>query len=147
MPSRAPLQNRIDPTQIPRPLPTGPEPFVFETRVDNQHQVPPPASSHYIVRDRGNCSPRFIRATINTVPATNDLLTTSAMPLALVVSPLALQDPADDPIQVRAAGGWRQPGLQDSRGRVRSLMHGVQWPPAAEHACARVECPVACWLQ
>lgn len=99
--ARAPSQNRIDPTQIPRPLPTGPEPFVFETRVSNQHQVPPPANGNYIVRDRGNCSPRFIRATLNTVPATNDLLSTSAMPLALVVSPLALQDPADDPIQVR----------------------------------------------
>jgi hypothetical protein len=41
-----------------------------------------------------------MRATLNTVPATNDLLATSAMPLALVVSPLALQEPGDDTIQV-----------------------------------------------
>jgi hypothetical protein len=46
-----------------------------------------------------------MRATLNTVPATNDLLATAAMPLALVVSPLALQDDGDDPIQVRLPPG------------------------------------------
>ena len=76
---------------------------VFYTRVDNnQHAVPPPASSRYIVKDTGDCSPRCMRATLNAVPATSDLCKLGAMPMAVVISPLALPDPLDDPIQVRS---------------------------------------------
>ena len=74
---------------------------VFYTRLNaNEHSVPPPASSRYIVKDTGDCSPRFMRATLNNVPATADLCRMGAMPLAVIVSPLALPDPQDDPIQV-----------------------------------------------
>ena len=73
---------------------------VFYTRMDDQHAVPPPASSRYIVKDTGDCSPRCMRATLNAMPATSDLCKTGAMPMAVVISPLALPDPVDDPIQV-----------------------------------------------
>ena len=74
---------------------------VFYTRLNaNEHSVPPPASSRYIVKDTGDCSPRFMRATLNNVPATADLCRMGAMPVALLISPLALPDPQDDPIQV-----------------------------------------------
>ncbi|CAN4098171.1 unnamed protein product [Withania somnifera] len=65
-------------------------------------QVPPhqPATSDYIVRDTGNCSPRYMRCTINQIPCTVDLLTTSAMQLALLVQPLALPHPSEEPLQV-----------------------------------------------
>ncbi|XWS15138.1 hypothetical protein CRYUN_Cryun35bG0068400 [Craigia yunnanensis] len=59
-----------------------------------------PAASDYIVRDTGNCSPRYMRCTINQIPCTADLLTTSAMQLALLVQPMALPHPLEDPIQV-----------------------------------------------
>ena len=75
---------------------------VFYTRTDNQHAVPPPASSRYIVKDMGDCSPRCMRATLNAVPATSELCRTGVMPMALVISPLALPDPLDDPIPVRS---------------------------------------------
>ncbi len=41
-----------------------------------------------------------MRATLNNVPATSDLCRIGAMPLAVVICPLALPDPRDDPIQV-----------------------------------------------
>lgn len=91
--------NRIDPLQIPRPSPQGPDVVVYETR-SSEPIPPPPSSSRFVVRDRGCCSPRFIRSTLYYVPQTNDLQTTCNMPLALVVAPMALPDPADDPIQV-----------------------------------------------
>lgn len=75
---------------------------MFSTRVDNnQHAAPPPASSRYIVKDTGDCSPRCMRATLNSVPVTGELCRLGAMPLAVVISPLALPDPLDDPIQVQ----------------------------------------------
>ena len=74
---------------------------VFYTRLSpTEHSVPPPASSRYIVKDTGDCSPRFMRATLNNVPATADLCRMGAMPVALIISPLALPDPQDDSIQV-----------------------------------------------
>ncbi|XP_031111153.1 protein transport protein Sec24-like At4g32640 [Ipomoea triloba] len=91
--------SKIDPNQIPRPIP-GSSVILHETRQDNQANPPPPATSDYIVRDTGNCSPRYMRCTINQIPCTFDLLTTSAMQLALLVQPLALPHPSEEPIQV-----------------------------------------------
>ncbi|GFP82423.1 protein transport protein sec24-like cef [Phtheirospermum japonicum] len=59
-----------------------------------------PATSEYIVKDTGNCSPRYMRCTINQIPCTVDLLSTSAMQLALLVQPLALPHPSEEPIHV-----------------------------------------------
>lgn len=91
--------SKIDPNQIPRPTPDS-SVVLHETRQGNQANPPPPATSDYIVRDTGNCSPRNMRCTINQIPCTADLLTTSGMQLALLVQPLALPHPSDDPIQV-----------------------------------------------
>ncbi|CAK9882645.1 unnamed protein product [Sphagnum jensenii] len=90
--------SRIDPNQIPRPQPTV-TPVTYVTRVENQSNVPPSATSSFIVRDTGNCSPRMMRCTLNMIPCSGDLLSTSGMPLALMVQPLAL-DPAEELIQV-----------------------------------------------
>ncbi|XP_042480943.1 protein transport protein Sec24-like At4g32640 [Macadamia integrifolia] len=91
--------SKIDPNQIPRPVPSS-SVILFETRQGNQANLPPPATSDYIVKDTGNCSPRFMRCSINQIPCTGDLLTTSGMQLALMVQPLALPHPSEDPIQV-----------------------------------------------
>ncbi|KAJ0988877.1 hypothetical protein J5N97_007233 [Dioscorea zingiberensis] len=91
--------SKIDPNQIPRPIPSTSVVY-FETRQGNQANVPPPASSEFIVRDTGNCSPRLMRCTMNQIPCTGDLLATSSMPLALIVQPLSLLHPEEEPIQV-----------------------------------------------
>ncbi|KAL5542489.1 hypothetical protein UlMin_010199 [Ulmus minor] len=91
--------SKIDPTQIPRPMPNS-SVILHETRQNNQANAPPPATSDYIVRDNGNCSPRYMRCTVNQIPCTADLLSTSGMPLALLVQPLALPHPSEEPIQV-----------------------------------------------
>uniref|UniRef100_A0A5B7A0D0 Uncharacterized protein n=1 Tax=Davidia involucrata TaxID=16924 RepID=A0A5B7A0D0_DAVIN len=91
--------SKIDPNQIPRPIPSS-SMILHETRQGNQANPPPPATSDYIVRDTGNCSPRYLRCTINQIPCTVDLLTTSGMQLALLVQPLALPHPSEEPIQV-----------------------------------------------
>ncbi|GJP53569.1 hypothetical protein CLOM_g12724 [Closterium sp. NIES-68] len=91
--------SRIDPNQIPRPPPPA-DAFLFETRVNGTANLPPAATSSFVVRDTGNCSPKFIRASLNQIPLSADLLTTSAMPLSLMIQPFALQDPADTPVHV-----------------------------------------------
>ncbi|OIV91281.1 hypothetical protein TanjilG_01812 [Lupinus angustifolius] len=91
--------SKIDPNQIPRPSPGSSVTF-HETRQGNQATIPPPATSDYIVRDTGNCGPRYMRCTINQIPFTADLLSTSGMQLAMLVQPLALPHPSEDPIHV-----------------------------------------------
>ncbi|KAK8628544.1 hypothetical protein V6N13_009131 [Hibiscus sabdariffa] len=101
----APLSgpSKIDPNQIPRPIPSS-SPTVYETRQGNSANPPPPATSDYIVRDTGNCSPRYMRCTINQTPCTADLLTTLGMQWALLVQPMALPHPSEEPIQVVDCG-------------------------------------------
>eukprot|EP00879_Flechtneria_rotunda_P003737 GHRR01003975.1.p1 GENE.GHRR01003975.1~~GHRR01003975.1.p1 ORF type:complete len:914 (+),score=321.96 GHRR01003975.1:246-2744(+) len=101
-PSRQAMSGRIDPTQIPRPsaVQQSQEVQVFETRVNGAHVTPPSSISRFVVRDRGNASPRLLRSSLNTVPATTDMLNNSGMQFALAVQPLALPDPDDDPVVV-----------------------------------------------
>ncbi|GJN12878.1 hypothetical protein PR202_ga31198 [Eleusine coracana subsp. coracana] len=98
--SQVSTPSKIDPTQIPRPIAER-SVIIFETRQGGQAAIPPAASSEFIVKDTGNCSPRLMRCTMNQIPCTGDLLTTSGMPLALLVQPFSLPHPSEEPIQVR----------------------------------------------
>eukprot|EP00249_Psilotum_nudum_P012247 c23671_g1_i1 orf=107-3535(+) len=91
--------SRIDPNQIPRPTLSSVT-SLFETRINSQAALPPSATSNFIVKDTGNCSPRFMRCTLNQIPCSADLLSTSGMPLALMIQPMALPHPSEDSIQV-----------------------------------------------
>uniref|UniRef100_A0A1J3JSF0 Protein transport protein Sec24-like CEF n=3 Tax=Noccaea caerulescens TaxID=107243 RepID=A0A1J3JSF0_NOCCA len=91
--------SKIDLNQIPRPSSSS-SPVVYDTRMDNQANPPPPTTVDYIARDTGNCSPRYMRCTISQIPCTVDLLSTSGMQLALIVQPMALSHPSEEPIQV-----------------------------------------------
>ncbi|EGZ11592.1 hypothetical protein PHYSODRAFT_250643 [Phytophthora sojae] len=84
--SQAPKQ-RIDPTQIPRPVVSA-ERVQYVAR-GHTVTMPPAASSDYVCVDEGCCNPRFIRPTLNHVPATKDLLKQCGLPLAAVICPLA----------------------------------------------------------
>ncbi|GJN13349.1 hypothetical protein PR202_gb00042 [Eleusine coracana subsp. coracana] len=97
--SQVSTPSKIDPTQIPRPIAER-SVIIFETRQGGQAAIPPAASSEFIVKDTGNCSPRLMRCTMNQIPCTGDLLTTSGMPLALLVQPFSLPHPSEEPIQV-----------------------------------------------
>ncbi len=80
---------------------------VFETRREGTHSIPPAADAPIVIRDRGSCGPRFLRSTLNMVPQTGDLLKGASLPFVAIINPLALQDPGDDPVEVRArAGSW-----------------------------------------
>ncbi|ONM19368.1 Protein transport protein Sec24-like CEF [Zea mays] len=91
--------SKIDPNQIPRPMRES-SVIIYETRQGGQATIPPAASSEFIVKDTGNCSPRLMRCTVNQIPCTGDLLTTSGMPLALMVQPFSLPHPSEEHIQL-----------------------------------------------
>lgn len=90
--------SKIDPTQVPRPSAKRDAPEEYRTS-GNQYPNPPTTQARFVVRDTGNANPRFMRCTLSMVPYSSDLLKQSAMPLAVVVQPFALLDPADDSTQ------------------------------------------------
>ncbi|CAI7873150.1 unnamed protein product, partial [Closterium sp. NIES-54] len=49
-------------------------------------------------------SPSPLPIVLLQIPLSADLLTTSAMPLSIMIQPFALQDPADTPVHVRELG-------------------------------------------
>ncbi|KAJ4828063.1 hypothetical protein Tsubulata_020834 [Turnera subulata] len=70
-----------------------------------------PATSEYFAKDTGNCSPSNIWCIMNQ-KCTNDLMKISSLP-ALIVQPLALPDPSEEPIPVLGFGkGYMMPFIK-----------------------------------
>jgi protein transport protein SEC24 len=85
-------QKRLDPDQMPNPIQVMAENQksfggVFSTA--QVGQVPPLVTTKFITQDQGNSSPRYIRSTMYSVPATTDMMKQSAIPFALIISPFA----------------------------------------------------------
>ncbi len=73
--------------------------MVYETWGEGKG-CPPSATTDYVVRDRGNATPRAMRPTLHLVPSGSDLLKQSGLPLAVIIQPLAAPQPGDTPLQV-----------------------------------------------
>ncbi|OQR82847.1 protein transporter Sec24, partial [Achlya hypogyna] len=97
-PAPAAPQQRIDPTQIPRPnVSTDTVTYVAK---GHTMTMPPPATSSYVCVDEGCCNPRFIRPTLNHVPESNELLRQVGIPLSAVICPLAPLAPGEADLPV-----------------------------------------------
>lgn len=100
---RSSAKPRIDPNQIPSPVQN-------QVRDEELYQQPgyyygtctkdslPLVSTDFKTLDQGNCNPRFMRATLNDVPQTNELVRETGLPFGLVIQPLALTHPEDSAI-------------------------------------------------
>lgn len=87
-----PAQKRLDPDNMPSPI---------QVMADDQQNrggifvtnekglVPPLVTTDFVVDDKGNASPRYIRSSMYSVPVTADLLKQTSMPFCLVVCPMA----------------------------------------------------------
>ncbi|XP_067616003.1 protein transport protein Sec24C-like [Eurosta solidaginis] len=56
---------------------------------NEQGLLPPFVTTKYVVEDQGNSSPRYVRSSLYCIPATADLLNTTALSITLTVSPMA----------------------------------------------------------
>ncbi|XP_067645305.1 protein transport protein Sec24C-like isoform X2 [Eurosta solidaginis] len=85
-------QRRLDPDQIPNPMSV-----IIENQknaggafiTNEQGLLPPLVTTKYVVEDQGNSSPRYVRSSLYCIPATADLLKTTALSSTLAVSPMA----------------------------------------------------------
>lgn len=89
---------RLDPEQMPNPIQViqqnqeaFPGPFV----TGQPGLVPPLVTTKYVTQDQGNSGPRFMRSTMYSVPTTSEVTKQVAVPLALVISPMARTVPGE----------------------------------------------------
>lgn len=92
--------SRIDPDQVPRPVGQA-EPVkeeggkVYET---NKNQMPPPATAVATIVDKGSASCKFMRATMNQVPAYPSTANAAHVPIAVICQPFAELTEFEEPI-------------------------------------------------
>ena len=87
-----------------------------------ERHVPPPASIFFRAFDQGNASPKFARLTMNSLPATSDGLFTTALPLGLVLQPLAPLAPGELPVPVLDFGPSGPPRCRRCRAYINPFM-------------------------
>ncbi|RAK99854.1 Sec23/Sec24 family protein [Aspergillus ibericus CBS 121593] len=120
-----PTQGKIDPEQIPsipraRDLPA--QYYFNHVYPTMERHLPPPAAIPFVAHDQGNSSPKYARLTLNNIPSTSDFLSSTALPLGMVLQPLARLDPGEQPIPVLDFGDAGPPRCRRCRAYINPFM-------------------------
>ncbi|XP_063217274.1 protein transport protein Sec24C [Bacillus rossius redtenbacheri] len=86
---------RLDPDQMPSPIQVMQDDQRNRSGVFCTNQkglVPPLVTTDFSVQDGGNASPRYIRSTMYSVPATVDMMKQTGVPFGLVIAPMAEEE-------------------------------------------------------
>ncbi|KAH8673468.1 hypothetical protein BX600DRAFT_455341 [Xylariales sp. PMI_506] len=87
-----------------------------------ERHVPPPASISFVSYDQGNSAPKFTRLTMNNIPASADGLSSTGLPLGLLVQPLARLQPGELEIPVLDFGDQGPPRCRRCRAYINPFM-------------------------
>jgi protein transport protein SEC24 len=121
-------QGRVDPEQIPS-VPRSrdaPAKYYLENIYPTmEHHLPPPATVPFVAFDQGNSSPKYARLTLNNIPISNDALAATALPLGLVLQPLAPLQEGEQPIPVLDFGDTGPPRCRRCRAYINPFMQFV----------------------
>ncbi|OJJ99253.1 hypothetical protein ASPACDRAFT_120459 [Aspergillus aculeatus ATCC 16872] len=120
-----PTQGKIDPEQIPsiprsRDLPA--QYYFNHVYPTMERHLPPPAAVPFVAHDQGNSSPKYARLTLNNIPSTSDFLSSTALPLGMILQPLARLDPGEQPIPVLDFGDAGPPRCRRCRTYINPFM-------------------------
>ena len=118
-------QGRVDPEQIPS-IPRARD-YLAQYYLNNVYQtmeqhIPPPGAIPFIAYDQGNSSPKYARLTLNNIPASSEALSATALPLGLVLQPLAPPQDGEQPIPVLDFGETGPPRCRRCRTYINPFM-------------------------
>lgn len=118
-------QGRVDPEQIPS-VPRSrdaPARYYLENIYPTmEHHLPPPATVPFVAFDQGNSSPKYARLTLNNIPISHEALSATALPLGLVLQPLAPLQEGEQPIPVLDFGDVGPPRCRRCRAYINPFM-------------------------
>lgn len=118
-------QGRVDPEQIPsipRSRDVAAEYYLDHIYPTMEQHLPPPGVIPYVARDQGNSSPKYARLTLNNIPATSEALSATALPLGLVLQPLAPVQEGEQAIPVLDFGESGPPRCRRCRAYINPFM-------------------------
>lgn len=118
-------QGRVDPEQIPS-IPRSrdaPAAYYFSHVYPTmERHLPPPAGIPFVAYDQGNSSPKFARLTLNNIPSTAEFLSSTALPLGMILQPFARLDPGEQPVPVLDFGDAGPPRCRRCRTYINPFM-------------------------
>ncbi|KAL8800076.1 MAG: hypothetical protein Q9200_007361 [Gallowayella weberi] len=118
-------QGKVDPEQIPSipRLRDGAAQYYLENVYPTMEQhLPPPAAVPFVAHDQGNSSPKFARLTLNNIPSTQEALTSTALPLGIVLQPLAPLQDGEQAVPVLDFGDVGPPRCRRCRTYINPFM-------------------------
>lgn len=118
-------QGRVDPEQIPsvpwaRDAPA--QYFLDHVYPTMEQHLPPPAAISFVAVDQGNSSPKFSRLTLNNIPASAEALATTALPLGIIIQPLAALHEGEQPIPLIDFGEIGPPRCRRCRAYINPFI-------------------------
>lgn len=118
-------QGKVDPEQIPgipssRDIPA--QYYLSHVYPTMERHNPPPAAIPFIAHDQGNSSPKFARLTLNSVPSSAEFLSSSALPLGLILQPLASLEAGEQSVPVLDFGEAGPPRCRRCRAYINPFM-------------------------
>ncbi|KAK2738849.1 COPII coat Sec23p-Sfb3p heterodimer component [Onygenales sp. PD_40] len=118
-------QGKVDPEQVPG-VPTSrdlaAQYYLNHVYPTMERHLPPPPAIPFIAHDQGNSSPKFARLTLNNIPSTVEFLSSTALPLGMVLQPLAPLDPGEQPVPVLDFGEAGPPRCRRCRTYINPFM-------------------------
>ncbi|RVX69792.1 hypothetical protein B0A52_06437 [Exophiala mesophila] len=118
-------QGRVDPEQVPsvaRARDAATQFYQANVYPTMEKHLPPPAGIPFTAHDQGNSSPKYARLTINNIPSTVDSLSSTGLPLGLVLQPFAQPQEGELPIPVLDFGETGPPRCRRCRTYINPFM-------------------------
>ncbi|PGH12367.1 hypothetical protein AJ79_04315 [Helicocarpus griseus UAMH5409] len=118
-------QGKVDPEQVPG-IPTARDVaaqyYLNHIYPTMERHIPPPAAIPFVAHDQGNSSPKFARLTLNNIPSTVEFLSSTTLPLGMILQPLAPLDSGEQPIPVLDFGDSGPPRCRRCRTYINPFM-------------------------
>lgn len=118
-------QGKVDPEQIPsvaRARDVATQFYLNNVYPTMEKHNPPPATIPFVAYDQGNSSPKFVRLTMNNIPSTAESLSSTGLPLGLVLQPLAALQEGEQSIPVLDFGEVGPPRCRRCRTYINPFM-------------------------
>ncbi|KAL8713997.1 MAG: hypothetical protein Q9220_002143 [cf. Caloplaca sp. 1 TL-2023] len=118
-------QGKVDPEQIPsipRLRDAATQYYLNNVYPTMEQHIPPPAAVPFVAHDQGNSSPKYARLTLNNIPSTAEALAATALPLGLVLQPLASPQEGEQTIPVLDFGEVGPPRCRRCRTYINPFM-------------------------
>ena len=118
-------QGKVDPESIPSIPKSRDAPakyYLEHVYPTMEHHIPPPATVPFVAYDQGNSSPKFARLTLNNIPISAESLAATALPLGLILQPLAALQEGETPVPVLDFGETGPPRCRRCRAYINPFM-------------------------